>query len=544
MSIKLEGEPTIDRIVYETGEYFHKILREGLYELPLNRKQLEERVKQKKELRNALKNCGIGDKEAKAFVKDMIVDMLLKKYRITEESIGKLIPFGETHLLSCQDKFEILIYHYKKVYGENALKELILQNDLLEKSNCGKEVPYQITKQALEQVYFQSRIGCLDYWDGLQVLSQRIYQQFKGLGVVDEIRDQKIDGLSGGVSGYGEEEQSVWIFFQGKSIHLEFLSFGSRRELERICRNIYRYGQPGQLSESRGYLVNETADHARVVVARPPFSENWVFFVRKFDSMEHKCMEELLTDEKKENAINLVKWIIKSCQITAVTGAQGSGKTTLLMALIGFIPAIYTLRIQELAFELHLRKLYPERNIVSFQETGSVSGQEGLDLQKKTDGVVNILGEVSNDEISAWMIQMGLTASLFTIFTHHAKTTKALIQSLRNSLLSTGRFQNERIAQQQTVDVVRFDIHMNKDREGHRYIERINEIVPLEKEDDQGNFFQINELLYYEDGKYHIKNCITEYQQKQMKEMLSAKEQEEFEKDMGLQTFRKESFVL
>ena len=53
------------------------------------------------------------------------------------------------------------------------------------------------------------------------------------------------------------------------------------------------------------------------------------------------------------------------------------------MALIGYIHPAYTLRIQELAFELHLREVYSDRNIVTFQETDFISGQEGLDLQRK-----------------------------------------------------------------------------------------------------------------------------------------------------------------
>jgi AAA ATPase len=67
------------------------------------------------------------------------------------------------------------------------------------------------------------------------------------------------------------------------------------------------------------------------------------------------------------------------------------GKTTMLMAMIESIYETMNLRIQETAFELHLRKIYPTRNILSFRETDTISGQEGLDVQKKTDGSVNIV---------------------------------------------------------------------------------------------------------------------------------------------------------
>jgi pilus assembly protein CpaF len=220
-------------------------------------------------------------------------------------------------------------------------------------------------------------------------------------------------------------------------------------------------------------------DGSRVVVARPPFCESWVFFVRKFDSAENKEPEDLITDKNSKLTIECMKWLIKGCRVTAITGFQGTGKTTLLMSLVKFINYTFTLRIQEMAFELHLRKLYPKRNIVSFRETATVSGQEGLDLQKKTDGTVNIMGEVATAPVASWMIQMAQVASLFTIFTHHAKTTSDLVLALRNNLLQTRVFSNEKVAERQVAEVVNFDIHLYKDISGHRYIQRITEIIPV-----------------------------------------------------------------
>lgn len=206
-----------------------------------------------------------------------------------------------------------------------------------------------------------------------------------------------------------------------------------------------------------------------------------MFFVRKFDSVKKANPEELIVDENNDLAIGLMKWLVKGCRVTAVTGSQGTGKTTLLMSIIRFINPAFTLRIQETAFELNLRKIYPFRNILTFRETSTISGQEGLDLQKKTDGTVNILGEVATAPVASWMIQMAQVASLFTIFTHHAKTTENLVFALRNNLLQTGAFSNEKVAEQQVADVVNFDIHLNKSVSGHRYIERITEIIPTDQ---------------------------------------------------------------
>lgn len=475
---------------------FNEILKTNLHALNLTKEEFDKRLKNRQGLRKALKSCSYGDVQAKEYVKMYIRDILLSHYNINETNISNIIDFSSVRNLTAQDLFEMLLVQYKSKHGQNALEKLIVENQLDILKTLDDTQGYVITAEDIERVY-NERAEHVTFEDHLEMVVQRIYQSYKGYGVIDEIRDMRIDGVSGGVSGvplafYENNDRSslqsipdipynydsVWLFFKGKTIHLSFLSFGSEKELIRVCKNIYRYNNPGQLSENNGYKVNEMKDGSRVVVARPPFSESWVFFVRKFDSIKRASIQELITDDNNEIVIELIKWLIKGNRVTAITGSQGTGKTTLLMSIIQFINPTYTLRIQEMSFELQLRKIYPYRNIVTFRETATISGQEGLNLQKKTDGVVNILGEVAEAGLSTLMIQMAQVASLFTIFTHHAKTAENLVLSIRNNLLQTGVFHNENIALQQVVDVINFDIHLGKSVDGHRYIERITEIIP------------------------------------------------------------------
>ena len=156
----------------------------------------------------------------------------------------------------------------------------------------------------------------------------------------------------------------------------------------------------------------------------------------------------------------------------------------MLMAMIENIYETMNLRITETAFELHLRKIYPTRNIVSMRETETISGQDCLDVQKKTDGSVNIIGEVATDPVASWMIQSAQVASKFTLFTHHAKTFPDLVTALRNSMLRAGVFKSEQTAAEQVVQVLNFDIHLVKDFRGRRYIERITECIPVEEKNE------------------------------------------------------------
>ena len=156
----------------------------------------------------------------------------------------------------------------------------------------------------------------------------------------------------------------------------------------------------------------------------------------------------------------------------------------MLMAMIENIYETMNLRITETAFELHLRKIYPTRNILSMRETETIAGQECLDVQKKTDGSVNIIGEVATDPVASWMIQSAQVASKFTLFTHHAKTFPDLVTALRNSMLRAGVFKSEQTAAEQVVQVLNFDIHLVKDFRGRRYIERITECIPVEEKNE------------------------------------------------------------
>lgn len=574
-----EDKYELDTILEFVKDTFNNLLKTNLYSMNITREEFEKRVQNKNEMRRALKTCIYGDVNAKNYVKNYIRDILLKTYKIDEDNIDKIMNFESAKELSVQDKFDILLYVYKKQYDLKALEMLIQENNLqIPKSleGEGDGIRYAITTEEIEQAYIQKVKRLTAFDDKLNVIVQRIYQKYKGYGVIDEIRDMKIDGVSGGVSGIPNSffqqfdysggilsslpmsYDSVWIFFKGKTIHLEFLSFGSEKELIRVCKNIYRYNNPGQLSETNGYKVNEMKDGSRVVVARPPFCESWVFFVRKFDSADDKAPEELITDKNNKLPIDCMKWLVKGCRVTAITGFQGTGKTTILMSIVRFINYTFTLRIQEMAFELHLRKLYPKRNIVSFRETTTVSGQEGLDLQKKTDGTVNIMGEVATAPVASWMIQMAQVASLFTIFTHHAKTTSDLVLALRNNLLQTRVFSNEKVAERQVADVVNFDVHLYKDISGHRYIQRITEIIPVVEEADypqnymeantpeemmlgfadtvkeyftrvtDRKTFETRDILVWENGEYKALNPISKKSFDEMCSHLNEQEKAEF----------------
>lgn len=515
MEMRNEKNVISEREMVQTvNTAIRRILRDNLYELKLEKQVLDRLLCQKQELRERLKEAGTGNMAAKEYLISFVQECLLRTYQWEEESISDTYFFCEEGCSNVAYQFDVLLFLLKSRYGDKAFEVLVEEN------GYGREITAEDVKQAFAR-YGRS----LRFIEKVELISRKVYAAYKGLGIIDELRDMCIDGISGGVSGKRDDYKSVWIFYKGRSIHLSFLDFGSEEEIERIARNLCRYRQPGEISKKKGYMIHEMADHARVVVARPDFSENWLFFVRKLDNIQMRSLKDLIIQENHELPVELLTWLMKGCQITAITGMQGSGKTTLLMALVEEIPEEYTIRVLEQAFELHLRERYEKRNIVTFRETSDIDGFEGLEVQKKTDGAVSIIGEVASAKVAAWMIESGQSGSLFSLFTHHAKTTKSLVYSLRNSLLKEGNFTSERIALQQVVEVVRIDVHMHMDRNGERYIAEINEIVPQELS-EQG--FCVRKLIAFEDGKYVRKNKISEELRGEIRKWLTKEESEAF----------------
>ena len=314
---------TLDKMIKFVKQRLDEITKINLYDIGLSEEELKRRKNKKYELKKALKGCTYGDVNDKKYVKELIFDLLSKEYGVNETNISKVIPFDTPSLLTAQDKFDIIIHEYKKTFGYEALTEVIKKYNLATlKFIDGESKPcYVITNEEMDDIYEKENFE-LSFTDKLEVVVQRIYQQYKGYSSIDEVRDMNIDGVSGGVSGLPESFlsqvaqtdndylrqameakipracDSIWIFFQGKSIRLAFLSFGTEAELKRVCQNIYKYNNPGQLSDTNGYKINEMKDGSRVVVVRPSMSETWAFFVRKFD-VKRATLEQIVKFQGK-----------------------------------------------------------------------------------------------------------------------------------------------------------------------------------------------------------------------------------------------------
>lgn len=471
--------------------------------------------KRKMRLEEAMTNCIYGIDKDKIIVKELITSVLQEIFP-TQEDLYKLYDLS-SYAIEPHWQFEVLMERLSDDHHKDALKYLIKKygwDEVRYNIEDGTVPSYNVSIEDLQRAYDGEIIEPLTFREALSVVTTLIYEEYKGMGVIDTLRTMNIDGFNIGTSGsimtsHLEDNaldwsapRSVWVYFQGKYIHFQFLNFGTEQEVRRVVQLLARYNNPGPLTEKRGYLVNTMYDKSRVLALRPLASEYWACFVRKFVLTSHtlealidppvmdpvtlapKVDEEGNVVSKYKRAdlpLNLIKLLMRGQVTTGFTGRQGSGKTTMMVAAISQVDARFNIRVLEMAPEMYLREIYTQRNILSVQETNTVTAAELQDALKKSDAALSIVGEVATDIIAARMIQMGQVASIFTIFSHHANRTVDLVHALTNSIVSaSGGSATPATVEPQVIDVIKVDCHLDYDVKGNRYIERFTEIIRLD----------------------------------------------------------------
>lgn len=503
----LDATGVLDRVVIDMAEMMKEKDTEAQTEAEHNIM-----IQRRNEMEQAMSQCVYGIDKHKIRVKEMIQSSL---YKILPdiEACERVYHLNSTSINRWY-KFEILMERLYSEHKEDALPYLIDKYGwALTKYNIedGTVPSYNVTPADLDEAFNGEITERLSYLEEINIISTINYAQYKGMGVIDTLRTMNIDGFNIGTSGAimstGKKAQykanaSVWVYYHGNYIHFQFLEFKDEFEVRRVVQLLARYNNPGPLTEKRGYVITTMYDKSRVLALRPPASEYWACFVRKF-VLSSNTLEALINppakDEKTgkilhnpdgsikplyENAF-LPKYTIMMLmrgQVTTVfTGRQGSGKTTMMTAAISQVDGRFNIRVLETAPEMYLREIYQRRNILSVAETPTVNASQLQDALKKSDAALSIVGEVATDIIAARMIQMGQVASIFTICSHHANRTKDLIHALTNSVVAaSGGSATPATVEPQVIDVVKMDAHLDYDVRGHRYIERITEVIRLD----------------------------------------------------------------
>ena len=517
-----ESNYSIDYLCERFRKIINDIINLDINVLDLNKKDLENRRALKRSLSNAIRMCSQGDIKSKIIVLARVKHTILNIMKINEESINNIIPFHCVEKLTARDKFEIMIYMQKRSGNYRMFQAIceLTELDRLHKDLDGYY--YSISADNINKAY-SIVPHSLSFDDKLNIVSQRIYEETYGLSVVDLLimEDISLDSISGGVSGitsknniYMEDDiqlgnfrrsqthESVWVIYKGKPIHLKFLSFKSDALIRRICKNLAEHGRAGHITSTEGGIKTHMADGgSRVTVFRPDNASQWAFFVRKFANTVSYNLDDLITDQGSHYPIEVIKWAVHGCINLFFSGDQNSGKTTYTRAAVKEIDKRQPIRTIEADFELYLNDAYSDKNILGTRPSEKLPFPKLIELLKSSEAHTILFGETASLDQAKHLINLLLAGTKRVITTGHWPTSEELISYFVHSL---GGYANSGLdnIQSMVARLIHLDVHCVKENDGHRYIDRITEIIPYNSEErspngDQGVIGHLGEISHY-----------------------------------------------
>jgi len=116
MSRRLPEQPeegpvyTLEAMTAFVKETLHEMTSSNLIDFGLSEEEYRRRKNKRGELKKALRGCTSGDLRDKAYVKQMIADLLERRYTLDDDHLNRLLPFDDPQALTPQDQFDILLY--------------------------------------------------------------------------------------------------------------------------------------------------------------------------------------------------------------------------------------------------------------------------------------------------------------------------------------------------------------------------------------------------------------------------------------------------
>ena len=459
-----------------------------------------------------IRSCCSGNIGARELIRTLIRSFLWNDLTISEKQRYMLVPFDEPRRMTAWQMLETLIYCFDQEKEQQGFR-------LLCEKFCWNRHGLVISEEIMEEAYRQCS-PLLTPEDEVNIITQILYADTVGLGIIDTLNQQKgfIEEIQIGMSGKTEQQydyktillesrreelfsrDGIHIMTGGSTVWWKCLSFEKEEEMQRILRNLVKDSQAGELTKNNPMLVVDTVDGRRVSVSRPPVTDTWVGLIRKFDTVKDVSLEKLYGGYPEGTVlIDLIRRLVHSGKNIAITGEMASGKTTLFRACLAETEKNLNIRVVEVdSFELNVRSFLPEANVLTLRVTEQTPAEDVLAFARKTTGQIFAIGEINSAAVANMAMDLSKIASQL-FFSAHYITTEHMIADFINAKLCIGGYSKESMAELDVVRCLGYDIHLCS-KQGRRYVQYINEIIPVTpKYDAKERSYCIREIYRYDE---------------------------------------------
>ena len=530
-------------LIGKSFKELEKVIKDGIYssmssavvDTGLDMEDTAAIIRERTAQRTNIQNACSGDPGARRATKMIVRKAMGDALDKNKKSIDHYIVFDVNGDVKPRTAFETLLYvlsdHYELKHEAKESWELVAnKTNGFDKMIRRFEKEYSgfndiITSDMILNLYEKINPQ-LSNDDKCAIAEQIIFSDLFGLKIIDSLNYQTdgVEELQIGVNGlakklYDSEEEvrgiaknvrcakdSIYVLYHGRLIWLDFLRFENDAELKGCINNLIVNCNSGELTEKTPKIVTYTDDGRRISVARPPVSDAFVAYVRKFNNTSNVELEDLYPGENNKLLVGALTNVARTCCNICLSGEMGSGKTTTTRAIARKTANFPIGTIEMESFELNARQYFPDRNVIALRVYEEQDEESVMAFARKTTRPLWIVGEITSPKMANLSIDLS-QMSKQVIITCHNSTTLDLINTFKNGKLTHGGFTNVMMAQKEAIAALRFDIQVINKR-GDRYIGYIHEIVPITPKDNESDSFYIASILEYDpDTRTYIPVC-------------------------------------
>ncbi len=437
----------------------------------------------------AVRNCTSGSEGARETTKQLVRNFIapyLGQGERAKRRLRKLIDFEKP---DARTMYETILY----VLGPDDYKGFMRAFEMMKPEN------HKITEKDLRPIY-KEHCTYLNEIQKQEVLTQLVYADTFGLGTIDSANYQKgaIDEIQIGVGGLPASSFSrhdlmnvklkyyscndVRFMVHGDVYRVPFLGFGNDMEIERVCSNLIKCTDGGELTDSSPAKQIDAIDGRRLNVYGKPSVSAYAALIRKYDSFDYEELDigKVYAEHPDGDFIaQLLKATVNTGRNIAISGLMAAGKTWIARFLSAFLPNNSAIRSVEIgARELGLRRfLSSDYSVLDFKICEGFDEDTCFSVLKQSSGDIGIFGEVNSDK--GWQLLLRMTMFFpQTLWTTFETSTEGMVEAAKRALLEIGYAGDHYAAERQVANSIQFNIKMEK-RYGRRYIKEIVEVLPV-----------------------------------------------------------------
>ncbi|WP_026895936.1 ATPase, T2SS/T4P/T4SS family [Clostridiisalibacter paucivorans] len=244
-------------------------------------------------------------------------------------------------------------------------------------------------------------------------LAYEIFKKEYGLSIIHDLvenREKKYNNIECIDYDWIEVEKSDGTW---KKLDIQF---DSEEEFEIIIKRAIQHDNKPDINRENPLVESKLLSGARVTAALKPAGYRNYLFIKLFNSFSPTEESYLKNGGINKEIIKFTKILFKILPSIVIIGGINRGKTTFLKYLVGLLNE--NLKIGTLAsdFEAKLQEIYPDRNIVSMQETPKYGLLEEFKWMLRANRDVIILEEARGAEVkeSAKASRRGIGCTFLT----------------------------------------------------------------------------------------------------------------------------------